>query len=106
MADFEVNEKSSARLTVIPKDFADAPAAPVSATYRIDEPVTGTQIRADTALTPSTAMVIELKPSDNTLLAAGAAEERRVVTVKTTYGADDALNAQQEYVVKNLKFVT
>lgn len=92
-----VNEKSTAYLTVTFKDKAGNLAAPQSLTYRIDNPATGVEVRADTALTASDTVEITLTPADHTL--AGASNERRRVTVKAVYGASDALNSQYDYQV-------
>jgi hypothetical protein len=103
----EVTEGTTAYLTVTFYDKNGVPSSPSSLSYRIDD-VTGetpTVVRADTAIGAADSVEITLTPADNAILAAANAEERRLVTVTATYGADDALQADYEYRVRNLRMV-
>lgn len=96
-----VNEKSTAYLTVTCKDKAGAQAAPSALSYRIDCLTTGQVLLEDTALAAAAEVEITLTPAQNAILG-GNQQERRRVTVQATYGAADAVNAEFEYVVRNL----
>lgn len=94
-----VNERTTAYLTVTMRDKAGALAAPTGLTYRIDCLTTGTEILADTVLTPVDTVEIELTATQNRIVSAGNKAERRRVTVSATYGADDELHEDYEYQV-------
>lgn len=101
----QVNERSTAYLTVTFKDKAGAAQQPTAASYRIDDVATGTEIRGDTALTPGTSIEIILTPADNAIVSPRLPVERHVVTVTGTYGASDAVRSQYAYEVVNLQAV-
>jgi hypothetical protein len=85
-------------------DKAGAQAAPASVRYRIDD-VTGAapvEVRGDTSLAPGASVEITLTPADHAILDAANAQERRLVTVTASYGANDAVVAEYEYRVRNL----
>lgn len=102
----QVNERSTAYLTVTFKDKAGAAQQPTAASYRIDDVATGTEIRADTPLTPGTSVEITLTTADNAILSPRLEVEKHVVTVTGTYGENDAVRAQYVYEVVNLQAVT
>ena len=102
----QVNERSTAYLTVTFKDKAGAAQQPTAASYRIDDVATGTEIRADTSLTPGTSVEITLTTADNAILSPRLEVEKHVVTVTGTYGENDAVRAQYVYEVVNLQAVT
>lgn len=97
-----VNEKSSSYLTVAFFDKTGAAAIPASVTYRLDCLTTGAAILADTVLSPAASIEIAITPTQNAILADGNTTETKRVTVKATYGASDAINAQYDYLVANL----
>lgn len=99
----QVNEGSTAYLTVAFADKTGAPAVPASVNYRIDDITNNRVIRAVTALSPAASIEITLTPADNAI--SGAAAETHRVTVTASYGASDALNSQYDYQVVNLQFV-
>lgn len=101
----QVNEGSSAYLTVTFKDKAGLAQEPTAASYRIDDVATGTEIRDDTDLTPADSIEIALTPADNAIVSPRLPVERHVVTVTGTYGEDDAVRAQYVYEVVNLQAV-
>jgi len=103
MAIDNVNEESTAYLTVTLLDKDGAEEAPSSATYRIDCLTNGQEIRDDTALTPAASIEITLGAADNAIINQENTTERRLVTVTASYGADDELNDEYEYNVKNLR---
>lgn len=104
MATNQVNESSTAYLTVTFLDKDGAAAAPTAATYQIHDVLSGSQMRAATAITPVAAQVmLTLTPTDNRLLETGqAGEQARRVTVAAVYGDDDGVTAEFVYTVKNL----
>ncbi len=104
MADLEqVNERSTAYLTVTFRDKAGAAQAPASAAYRIDDVGSGQPVRGDTAISaPGSAVEIVLTTADNAIRNAAAGYERRRVTVTAEYGAGEAVRAEYVYRVINL----
>ena len=101
-----IDEESSAYLTVTFKDKDGQPAAPSSASYRIDCLTNDQEVRADTDLTPAPSVEIHLDSNDNAIINQDKQTETRLVTVKATYGANDGINAPYKYNVRNLKKVT
>lgn len=101
-----VNEKSTAWLTVNSFDKDGVAEAPSTMTYRIDDVDSGTEILADTALTPATSVTIQLTPADNTLVDAARKQERHRVTVHTEFGVDDEHNEHFTYTVRNLEGIS
>lgn len=101
-----VNEGSSAYLTATFKDKDGQQVAPSAVTYRIDCLTSGTEIKGDTAITPAPSVEIHLTATDNAIQGQENEKELRLVTVKATYGTDDAVNASYPYYVRNLKKVT
>lgn len=102
----EVNERSTAYLTVEPKDKDGAAAAPASGTYEVHDLDTLTELVAPTALTPSTSMEIVLSgPIANVLQDPENTTEQRKVTIRLYYGANDELNDEYLYTVNALDYV-
>lgn len=102
----QVNEKSTAYLTVTFRNKAGVAEAPATATYRIDDVASGAQVREAEAITPAAAtMEVRLTPADNALLEAGNPAELRRVTVVGQYGQDDAVTSEYVYEVINLRGV-
>jgi len=108
MAELEqVNERSTAYLSVTFRDKAGAAQAPSSAAYRIDDAGSGQVVRGDTAIpTPGSTVEITLTPADNALLAEANPYERRRVTVTAEYGGGEAVTAEYVYRVVNLAGVS
>lgn len=103
----QVNERSTAYLSVGFLDKTGAPQQPSSITYRIDDEATRTAIRDVTAVgAPAATIELTLTPADNAILSPSLAVERHVVTVIGIYGADDQVTAQYVYEVVNLQAVT
>ncbi len=101
----QVNERSTAYLTVTFKDKAGAAQQPTAASYRIDDVATGTEIRADTSLTPGTSVEITLTPADNAMVSATRPIEVHALTVTATYGDADAVRGVYLFEVANLMAV-
>lgn len=98
-----VNERTTSYLTVDFKDKTGSSAAPATITYSVYCMTNAQVLRADTAITPGTDVEITLNAADNAIINAASARERRRVTIKATYGANDELNDQYEYYVQNLE---
>lgn len=98
----EVNQNSSAIVTVSLFDSSGNAIAPGGASYRIVDLRSGTVIRNTTALTPAFDMDIDLTPSDTAILVPRSTEELRRILVETTYGGVPALNEIYDYLVKNI----
>jgi hypothetical protein len=102
----QVNERSTAYLTVTPKDKAGTAQAPTSLTWRIDDVFTSQEILADTVVSgPGSTVELTLKPEHNRILTAGSTAERRRVTVTAVYGIDDQVCGEYVYEVVNLNAV-
>lgn len=103
---FEVNEGTTAYLSVTFLDKDGAEQEPATVTYRVHEMATGVQIRGDTSVTPGETVEITLSVADNAILNQAALYETHVVTVAATYGEGDAVRSQYQYRVRNLRAVT
>ena len=102
----QVNERSTAYLTVTFKDKAGAAQQPTAASYRIDDVATGQEIRDDTAITPAASTVeITLTPADNAMVSATRPIEVHALTVTATYGDADAVRGVYLFEVANLMAV-
>lgn len=101
MALTQITEGTTAYLTVAYTDKAGEPAAPSGITYRIDDLASGTQVLDDTVIAPGASVEITLPPSVHVPIG-NARVQRRRVTVKATYGADDGINNEYEYELINL----
>lgn len=100
----KINEGTTGYLTVDFKDKNGNLEAPASATYRIDCRTNNQEIKADTDITPIASSVeIELTATDNTIIDQNNAIEKRLVTIKGSYGIDDKINDDYEYAVLNLQ---
>ena len=104
MATCEVNESSTAYLTVACRDKAGALATPVSLSYRIDCVTTGEAVRATTFVTPGSEVEITLTPADTAIQAQENISELRRVTVIAGYGVSDQVTADYDFLVRNLRF--
>lgn len=102
-----VNEGSVAYLDLVFKDKSGAEAAPTSATYRIDDLESGQSILPETAI-PSLAgaVTITLTPVQNAMVNTGRDYEVHRVTISAEYNSSaDAINAEYDFQVNNLRFV-
>jgi hypothetical protein len=79
--------------------------APSTLVYRIDDVASGATVRGETPIAAGATVTIPLTPSDNAILNPAAVTEKRRVTVKGSYNVDDAVNAQFDYLVRNLSKV-
>lgn len=105
MATDAVNERTTAYITVSFSDKAGLPAAPASATCKIHDVATGTEIRASTALTPATDIEITITPSENAVINPNLAVEKHVLTVVGTYGVSDQVTGRYYFNVRNLGYI-
>ena len=101
-----VNEGSTSKLTVDFLDYDGVAEMPTDVTYRIDCLTTGTAIKGETAVLPAAQVEIIVVASENDIQDQSNARERRLVTVTAIYGADDEVNEEYVYIVKNLRQVT
>ena len=101
----EVNENTSAFMTIVPKDKSGSAVTPTSMSYRIDCETTGTAIKAETSLTPGTSVALTVTPTENRIITASNVEEIRVLTVQCVYSAaTDEIQEQFRWRVKNLEY--
>lgn len=99
----QVNERSTAYLTVTTRDKTGAAQSPSTLEYRIDDVFSGASILGNTAVNaPGSPVELTLQPAHNRILDAGRAVERRRVTITATYGLEDQVCAEYVYEVVNL----
>jgi hypothetical protein len=102
----QVNERSTAWLTVTFRDKTGAAQAPTSATYRIHDAGSGALVREAVLSAPGSTVEIVLTDEDNALRNPAAGYEKRRVTVEAQFGQGDAVTAEFVYQVLNLAGVT
>lgn len=102
----QVNEQSTAYLTVTFRNKAGAAEAPATASYRIEDVASDSEVLEATTITPAATVEVRLTPANNTLLVAGNPAELRRVTVIGEYGQDDAVTSEYVYEVVNLSGVS
>lgn len=100
---FEVNEDSTAILTLTFKDETGALIAPTTASYRIDDVPTKTEIRDWTSITPLASSVdITISQIENAILKQTHQYEIRLVSVIFTYATGKQGTGDFVYNVVNL----
>lgn len=98
----QVNEQTTAYLSITFRDKTGAVQAPVSVSYRIDDVSSGRAVREDTEVAPNGTVEIVLTPSDNTMIDPLLPREQRRVTIVARYGNDDGIRSHFVYLVNNL----
>jgi hypothetical protein len=102
-----VNEKSTAYLTVKFYDKVNSLAVPASATWEVHDVESGVEILAVTSILPiANTVELTLTPVINTMVDGSHYEETRIVTVKALFGASDGCNDEYKYEVIGKEFVT
>ncbi len=102
-----VREGSTCWITVNFYDKDSVLENPQSANYTIHDVKSGQTIVAETALSPSGGTVeITVKASENAMVDPDRDYEVRRLTVKATFGADDAHNQTFDFTVINLSTVS
>jgi hypothetical protein len=102
-----VNEKSVAYLTVKFKDKTGALAAPASATWEVHDVESGSELLAATAIAPiANTVELTLTPTINTFVNSQNTEEVRRVTIKATWGVSNTTNAEVDYNIVDLTWVS
>lgn len=99
-----VNERSATAFTA--RFYDDSTGAwvatsPTSSRYRIDNPVSNTEIVSWQTLTPATSNTITVTGAQNAIVCDTSREERRQLTVEATYGGT-TWNATTEWAIRNL----
>jgi len=100
-----VNERSTAYVSVSFVDKDGAPATPLTVTYSTKCKATGTAIKTNVSVTPAPTVTITLDALDNAIQSASNASEEKLMTVRSTYGANDECNDEYTWRVKNLSGV-
>ncbi len=102
-----VNEKSVAYLTVRFYDKNNSLAAPASATWEVHDIESGSELLAATAIAPiANTVELTLTPTINTFVDSNNTEEQRRVTVKATWGVGSFTNAEVDYDIHDLQWVS
>ena len=99
----EFNERSSVTVTVTFTDEDGAPVTPSSATWRIDDEASKTNILPATSISPlATSVELEITDEQNAIIKSRKDFEIRTVTVEFDYGADKHGTAEYKYKLLNL----
>ncbi|MBN2392168.1 MAG: hypothetical protein JXR84_15680 [Anaerolineae bacterium] len=101
----EVNEGTTAYLTVTFLDEDGLAAMPTAATWQCHDVASDTELQAETALTPASSIKITIPASVNTLVNPHAIQEKHRITLVATYGGDDQVTAEYDFVVIGLQWV-
>lgn len=102
-----VNEGSVAYLTVSFYDKNNVLAAPASATWEVHDKESGTVLLAATSIAPIASQVeLTLTPTINTFVDRNNDEETRRVTIKATWGVGNTTNAEVDYNIIDLEWVS
>jgi hypothetical protein len=98
----EVKEKSQARLTMTFKDYDGVASDPTAPTMAIHDLLTGTEIRAAAAISPTSGVAIEtITAAENAMIDASLDFEVHRVTIES-----DEVNEEYRFRVRNLAMVT
>jgi len=99
------NELSEVLVTVKPCDASGNSATPTTASYRIDDCLTGNELVAWTVLTPAATMTITVPASVNAIINNDrSSPEEKVVTLEFDKGLSTQHYAEYFYRVRNLRF--
>ena len=101
-----IPEGTTAYLTVTFLNKAGAQAAPASATWEVIDVYSGIVMKTSAAISPIAAQVeLTIPASANAIQDESHRNEQRRVIVKASYGVDDGVNDQYDYLVRNLSQV-
>lgn len=101
-----INDRTTLVLTLTFRDEDDALVVPTAATYRVDDVLTGTTVKAKTSLTGlASSMELEITSAMNAAIGEQTLQER-VVTIEFDYGTARHGSDEYRYYVKNLGGVT
>jgi hypothetical protein len=99
-----MNERSTWITTVSFFDEDNDPVTPDSASYRIDDVSSGTEVREDTDIeTLATTVEIEWEPADTAILDDSRMNEKKRLTITWIYDTDKQGTAEYILNVKNLR---
>lgn len=102
-----VKEQSVAYLTVNFYDKNGVLAAPTSATWQVHDVESGSVLQAEAAMLPiASSFELTLTSAINTLIKQVNKEETRRVTIKAVFGVGLNCNAEYDYEVRSLEWVT
>ncbi len=102
-----VNEGSIAYLTVKFKDKTNALAAPASVTWEVHDVESGSVLLAATPIAPiANTVELTLTPTINTFVNSLNTEEQRRVTIKATWGVGNTTNAEVDYNILDMTWVS
>ena len=102
-----VNEGSTAYLTVKFYDKSNNLAAPASATWEVHDIESGSVLLIATAIAPiANTIELTLTPTINTFIDSNNDEETRRVTIKATWGVGSTTNAEVDYDIADLVWVS
>lgn len=85
-------------------DLDGVAAIPTAVQYRLDDSLSGEVIRAKTSVTPASSVTIAITDTEMAIVNDERVQEEHVLTVKASYGANQARIQQYRFLVNNLKF--
>ena len=101
-----VDEGNTSILVLTFKDHEMLEVIPETATYRIDDLISGTNIKAWTPFFPAAAThEIVITSAENGLVNQANASEDRLVTVKWTYDTNKQGVKEYQYTLQNMRAI-
>ena len=100
-----INEKTTVYIDITFLDKNSKPSSPSSITYSTYCKTTKIAIKTDVIVTPASQITITLDALDNAIQNTANTTEDKVLTIKATYSANDLLNSDYNYIIKNLQGV-
>lgn len=102
-----VNEKSTAYLTVSFKDKTGALATPVWASWQVHDPEDNSVLLIETSISSlSSSVELTLTSAINTFINPTHAEEVRRVTIKSSGTSSSVANSEYDYNIVNLTYLS
>jgi hypothetical protein len=99
----DVDERTQSVLRLVSTDENGLSTTLTKITYRIDDVLSGTQIKGNTDVTPSSAVVlITITAEENRIINAAKNSEERLVTIKGYAAATEIINTDYRYTIRNL----
>lgn len=100
-----ITENSTHRIVIDSVDYDGQPAIPATFIWDLHDPIDDTPLTTNNSEPPASSVTVVIAAQYNEIRH-GRPYERRVLTVRTTFGANqEPLNDQHAYLIKNLLYV-
>jgi len=99
------NENSTTVFRITPTKLDGTEEVPSTATFRVDDKITGTSIIDTTSLSLASPLIITISATDNSMVNSLKVHEIKVVTVIMTFSDNTKRTLDLEYTLRNLRFV-